>query len=125
MAGQRTDDKLHVLLVDDDVFTARRLRRLLVSRGVSRVDHASTVAEALVLLEPPPDWVILDMNLPDGSGLAVLQVIRNAKLPTRVVLSSAMKDSELIAAFLAHTPDLIIPKPLNPALLPIGLEKDC
>jgi len=108
----------HVLLVEDDPFTARRLLRLLVSRGVCRVVLATTVAQALGLLEPPPDWVILDIHLPDGSGLAVLETIRRAGLPTRVVVSSSTKDSNLLAAFAAHKPDFIIPKPLNPASLP-------
>jgi ActR/RegA family two-component response regulator len=62
-----------VLIVEDDPFTAIRLHRLLVSRGVTQVVLATTVAEALELLEAPPNWVILDMNLPDGLGLVVLQ----------------------------------------------------
>jgi DNA-binding NarL/FixJ family response regulator len=112
---------LHVLLVEDDPFTSRRLRRLLMSRGVSQILLATTVAEALNLLDPPPAWVILDMNLPDGKGLAVLEAIRRAGLPTRVVVSSATKDPALIAPYAAYRPDAILPKPLNPALLPIGL----
>jgi CheY-like chemotaxis protein len=108
----------HVLAVEDDPFTARRLRRLLVSRGICQVILATTVAQALGLLEPPPDWVILDMNLPDGTGLAVLEAIRKAELPTRVVVSSATKDTALVAACAAYKPDLILAKPLNPALLP-------
>jgi CheY-like chemotaxis protein len=108
----------HVLLVEDDPFTVRRLRRQLVSCGVCRVTHAATVAEALGLLEPPPDWVILDIHLPDGLGLVVLEAIRKAKLPTRVVVSSSTKDANLLAAFAVYKPDFIIPKPLDPASLP-------
>jgi two-component system response regulator RegA len=114
----------HGLVVEDDPITARRLRRLLVSRGVSQVILATTVAQALGLLEPLPDWVILDMKLPDGTGLAVLEAIRKAELPTRVVVSSATKDAALVAAFAAYKPDLILPRPLDPALLPIGRDKN-
>jgi CheY-like chemotaxis protein len=108
----------HVLLVEDDPFTVRRLSRQLVTCGVCRVTHAATVAEALGLLEPAPDWVILDVHLPDGTGLAVLEAIRRAGLPTRVVVSSSTKDTNLLAAFAAYKPDFFIPKPLNPASLP-------
>jgi CheY-like chemotaxis protein len=108
----------HVLLVEDDPFTARMLRRLLVSRGVCQLTHAATVTEALRLLEPPPDWVILDMHLPDGLGLVVLETIRRAGLPTRVIVSSSNKDVFLMAGVAAYKPDLILAKPLNPALLP-------
>lgn len=112
----------HILLVEDDPLTARRLHRLLVSRGACQVNLATTVAQALGLLDPPPDWVILDMELPDGLGLTVLEFIRRAALPTRVVVSSVTKNGRLVAAIEAWKPDLIIPKPLNPALLPIGLD---
>jgi DNA-binding NarL/FixJ family response regulator len=119
--GHQVEGTTRVLVVEDDPFTARRLHRLLVLRGVCQVVHATTVAEALGLLEPPPHWVILDMNLPDGLGLVVLQAIREAELPTRIVVSSSTKDAHLIATLASYKPDAIIPKPLNPALLPSGL----
>ena len=65
-----------------------------------------------------PDWVILDMDLPDGSGLVVLEAIRKAEHPTRVIVSSATEDKSLLAAYAACKPDAILPKPLDPTLLP-------
>lgn len=110
----------YVLVVEDEPFTARRLRRLLIARGACHVAVSATIAGALKLLDPAPDWVILDINLPDGSGLTVLEAIRKAALSTRVVISSATRDAALIAMFAAHRPDFILPKPLDVALLPIG-----
>jgi hypothetical protein len=46
-------------------------------------------------------------------------------LLARVVVSTATKDAQLIEAFTAYKPEVIIPKPLNPALLPIGLVEEC
>jgi DNA-binding NarL/FixJ family response regulator len=60
------------------------------------------------------------MNLPDGTGLDVLEAIRKAELPTRVIISSATKDTALVAAFAAYRPAFILPRPLDPTLLPIG-----
>jgi DNA-binding NarL/FixJ family response regulator len=77
------------------------------------------VARALELLRTRPDWVILDVDLADGSGLAVLHEIRRAKLPARVVVSAATKDVATLAAVAFFSPDLILPNPLDPALLPI------
>jgi CheY-like chemotaxis protein len=119
-SGHPVDGMTRVLVVEDDPFAARRLHRLLESRGVRQVVLATTVAEALDRLQPPPDWVILDMQLPDGLGLDVLEAIRTAALPCRVVVSSATKDATLIAAFAAYKPEVIIPKPLDPDRLPIG-----
>jgi CheY-like chemotaxis protein len=112
----------YVLVVEDDQATAHWLLRLLTSRGVCRITCAATVAQALRLLDPAPDWVILDIDLPDGSGLEVLRAIRKANLPTRVVVSSGTRDPGSIAASLTFDPDLVLPKPLDPALLPIGLD---
>jgi two-component system response regulator RegA len=112
----------HVLLIEDDPVTVCRLSHVLASRGVRVVAHAETVAQALRLLDPPPDWVILDMSLPDGTGLTVLEAIRKARLSTRIVVSSATRDAAMIAAFTSYRPDLILPKPLDLALLPIGRD---
>jgi CheY-like chemotaxis protein len=114
----------HVLLVEDDPSTAFALNRLLLKQRSYQVTHAATVAEALRRLDPPPDWVILDMNLPDGLGLAVLDAIRRAGLKTRVVVSSSTADAGLIAAVASYRPDAILPKPLDPALLPIAQEHE-
>ena len=111
----------HVLLVEDDPATAYILTHQLASRGVCHVTHAATVAEALGLLDPPPDWAILDMELPDGSGLAILRAIRDAGLPTRVVVSSTSTATD--AAVASYGPDLILPQPLDLALLPIGRDE--
>lgn len=115
---------MRVLVVEDDSFMFRRFHRLLMSRGVGQVVHVTTVAEALGLLELLPDWVILDMHLPDGLGLVVLETIRRAGLPIRVAVASATKDADLIAALAAYKPDVIIPKPFDPAQLPIGMAEE-
>jgi DNA-binding NarL/FixJ family response regulator len=56
-------------------------------------------------------------------GLAVLQVVREAELPTRVVVSSPTKDTQLMAEVARYKPDAIVPKPLDPALLHIELDE--
>ena len=50
--------------------------------------EAATVADALRILSdgaiPPPDWVLLDLMLPDGSGIDVLRAVRAGGMNTRV-----------------------------------------
>jgi two-component system response regulator RegA len=120
--GAGAQDMAQVLLIEDDPVTVCRLNHVLASRGVLAIAHAATIAEALGLLDPPPDWIILDLNLPDGTGLIVLEAIRKAKLSIRVVVSSATKDAATIAAVASYRPELILPKPLDLALLPIGRD---
>jgi hypothetical protein len=71
------------------------------------------------------DRVILDRNWPDRSGVAVLEAISNAELPSRVGASWATSDANSIAAFTTYMPDLSIPKPVDPSLQPIGLVGGC
>jgi len=57
-----------ILVVDDDPTTNRMLQGILV-RGGFRVAQAANVAEALSrVTAEPPDLVLLDVQLPDGSG---------------------------------------------------------
>jgi len=49
------------------------------------VSEAATVAEAIdALSAAEPDWVLLDLMLPDGCGLDVLRKVQSADAPTRV-----------------------------------------
>ena len=116
----------HVLVVEDDPFTARMPRHLLMARGVRRITHAATVASALELLVPPPDWAILGMNLPDGLGVAVLQAIRSAGLPIRVIIATSTTNADAMAIIAAYEPDLVLPQAFGsrlPAVLATVLPR--
>ena len=56
---------------------------ILTGRGFAAYD-AGTVAEALAALERQPDWVLLDLMLPDGCGSQVLERVVADKLGCRV-----------------------------------------
>jgi two-component system response regulator DevR len=75
-----------VLIVDDSAEIRERLVAMLDGiPGVERIGQATTVAEAVTALSQfKPDLVILDMRLPDGSGLDVLKTIRRDQIPTIV-----------------------------------------
>jgi DNA-binding response OmpR family regulator len=65
-----------VLIVEDDATLAHALARNLTARGYS-VRSAGTVADALgALQERTPSLVLLDIDLPDGSGWEVLRALR-------------------------------------------------
>ena len=51
------------------------------------VAEATTVQQAMSLLVPPPDWILLDLMLPDGSGLAIIEAVKRLK-KTRVCVIS-------------------------------------
>ena len=62
----------HALVVDDDPSTLTLLARLLEQRGFS-TRTAASLAEARDSLDPSPDVCMLDLRLPDGEGIELLQ----------------------------------------------------
>ncbi len=73
---------MKVLIADDsEVFVQRLVQALGEISGVEIVGRARTGAEALqALRDLHPEVVILDIRMPDGTGLDVLEGIRNEKL---------------------------------------------
>jgi CheY-like chemotaxis protein len=62
-----------VLIVEDSALVVSALRLLLEDRGF-RVSAAGSVADALeTARREPPDAMLLDLSLPDGDGLVVLE----------------------------------------------------
>ncbi|MGE8322781.1 MAG: response regulator [Pseudomonas sp.] len=74
-----------VLVVDDDLSVRTALGRLLRSQGIPH--HLFASAEALfeVHLETPYACLLLDMHLPDTSGLEVQAALRRLALPWPIV----------------------------------------
>ena len=65
-----------ILLVDDDPDICESLTDLLEHHGY-RVDSVSTGAQAIEKAKVDRfNAVILDLNLPDGDGIAVLRVLK-------------------------------------------------
>jgi two-component system KDP operon response regulator KdpE len=78
-----------VLLVEDEPVLRTSIRRNLELRGVF-VTEAGTVGEALTsALGDLPDLLVLDINLPDGSGWDFLRELRaSGSVPPTVVMSA-------------------------------------
>lgn len=66
-----------VLVIDDNARDARLVRRILEAEKRYRVIEASTAAEGLTAMQQsPPDLLLLDLVLPDKSGLDLLDELR-------------------------------------------------
>ncbi len=75
-----------LLVLDDDMALRTRLGRALEQRGFD-VRMAGGVTEALDLVRASaPAFAVLDMRLDDGTGLKVVQAIRDARPESRVVM---------------------------------------
>lgn len=93
-------DPMRVLVVDDD-FMVARLHKDFVGRipGFEVVGEARTGAEALEAARRLlPDIVLLDVYLPDLSGLEVLERLRTGGLPPiDVVMITAARDAATVS----------------------------
>ena len=90
---------LKVLLVDDHQIVRAGLRTIISRAGIEVVGEAATAAEAIeeaARLEP--DVVLMDVRLPDGSGVTACREIRANNPRTRVLFLSAFKDDSALLA---------------------------
>jgi DNA-binding NarL/FixJ family response regulator len=80
---------VRVLLVDDDDAFRRTAAALLADRGYDVVGEATTLAGARAAVgRLQPDALLLDVNLPDGSGVALATELTVADGAPRVLLTS-------------------------------------
>lgn len=90
--------RIEVVLVDDHPLVREGVKDLLnADAGIAVVGEACSGAEALALCrEMKPDVVVLDIQLPDMTGIEVLDQLELEELPTRVLVFSAHDDLEYI-----------------------------
>src|SRR5271168_4577022 len=90
----------HLLLIDDDPELLPEKVRHLFPAPPHRVEIACTGSEGLqYIAAAPPDVILLDLRLPDQSGLEVLKQIRaiDARIPVVFVTLSRSADSAIEA----------------------------
>ena len=108
----------NTLIVEDHQPSAAALRRLLQAHGCD-VRVAGTVADARDLVAARwPDCVVLDLCLPDGSGIDLLRSIRRHGPPVRVAVATGSADDAVLREIRRLRPDALFVKPVwAPALL--------
>ncbi len=111
---------VRIFLLDDHEIVRRGLRELFEGQeDFQVVGEASTAEEAMTRVAPTrPDVAVLDVRLPDGSGIEVCRDLRAAIPELRcLMLTSFADDDALLSAVLAgasgyllkqiHGPDLV------------------
>jgi len=91
-------DSLRVVLVDDHEVVREGLRALLDSEdGIDVVGEAGTVSDAVRRVGyESPDVVVLDVRLPDGSGIEACREIRARWPEVRVLMLTSFADDEAL-----------------------------
>ncbi len=97
-AGQTPTRPLTLLLVDDHEVVRQGLSALLGRREEFQVvAEAGTVADAVEAARKfRPDLVVMDVRLPDGSGIEACREIRAEMPDTRVVMLTSYPDEDAV-----------------------------
>ena len=108
----------HLLVVDDEPHIGLVLRPFLEQLGYS-VSIAKTLDEARSALKAkPPDGLLLDLHLPDGSGLDFLRDLRNQGRTSRLpVLVLTAEGEDRILREARRLGAALVTKPFSPTKL--------
>ena len=89
---------IKVFLLDDHEIVRRGLRDLLVDSGeIEVVGEAGTAAEAISRIPPTrPDVAVLDVRLPDGSGVEVCREVRSRHPEIQCLMLTSFSDDEAL-----------------------------
>jgi two-component system, OmpR family, KDP operon response regulator KdpE len=89
---------IHILVVDDEEQIRRALKSILSTRGYT-LEMAATAHEALMkAIDSPPDLVVLDLMLPDRSGIEVCRELRSWMTAPILILSVRSNEADKIKA---------------------------
>lgn len=75
-----------LLLVDDDETFLRRLAKAMEKRGFEVETAGSVAAGQAIATARPPAYAVCDLRLEDGNGLDIVEVIREKRPDSRVVV---------------------------------------
>src|SRR5580704_10813993 len=90
----KTKQAIRVLMADDHMIFRQGVRKLLEAEDdISIVGEAANGNECIAVMATlKPDILLLDINMPDKDGLAVIQEINFDSLPTQVIMLTASED---------------------------------
>jgi len=93
-------EPIRVFLVDDHEIVRRGIAELLASEpDIDVVGEATTAAQAISrIAATQPDVVLLDVRLPDGSGIDVCREVRSRYPAIRCLMLTAYDDEEAMTS---------------------------
>ena len=120
---RRTFWQARLLIVDDEIFVRRLVRRMMSALPFAQIEEADDGARALrKLKELKPDLIISDVNMEPMNGLELLKQIRTGRAEVRrdvpVILLTGETDQSVLGHAVALDANAFLPKPIGPG--PLG-----
>lgn len=93
------NNKYKILLVEDDENIRIMVGAMLESAGYQVIETRSCAAAITLASSHIPDLILLDLGLPDGDGMELLEYVRKHDLTPIIVISARTSEDEKVRAF--------------------------
>ena len=111
----------HILLLEDDAALGQGIRFALENDGI-HVELCTALSQAQSILPGKDfDLLILDVNLPDGSGLDLLREVRRTSAVPIILLTANDLETDIVYGLESGADDYIT-KPFSVSVLKIRLQ---
>lgn len=116
--------KYRLLLVDDSDFSRGKLRTMLSQNGFNIVGEAANGGEAIKLVkEKKPHLVLVDVVMPEISGIELTEKILTNFTNTGVIVVSSLTQEQVVMQAIAAGAADFIPKPIDQTQLLESVSK--
>ena len=107
-------DKPFVLIVEDDEDISKGIKLVLDAAGYETATAENGEVAKLQLLERKPDVMTLDINMPELTGLELLDQVYESDLVAgvKIILISGQPEDELVQGVVSGV-DWVMQKPVN------------
>lgn len=112
---------MKILVIEDDVNISFVLERFFTEQG-HKVECCFSLAEAFQVHPERQDFIVLDLNLPDGDGFEYLSYIRSQEMQTPLLLLTVRDQEKDIVRGLKMGADDYLTKPFSLPILKARME---
>lgn len=101
-----------LLIVDDELKICELLSRFFTSLGFHAVTAQSGHEAMELLARQSPDYLLLDVRMPDMSGLELLKQAKRLHPDLKVVMVTGLSDTEAVEEAFRHGASDYVTKPV-------------
>lgn len=105
---------LHILVVDDSLIIRKNVKKFAANLGHGIVGEAKTGVEAVALCKSlKPDFITMDITMPDMDGIEALKLIREFDKDVNIVMVTSHGQEDMVVSSLKSGAKGYILKPVN------------
>ncbi len=116
------DNPKHILLVEDDAPLRESIRGFLARNGFQITESGGVTEATRQLGQAAFDLVLLDLTLPDGNGMDILERFA-PRYPHRIIVLTGTGSIETAVMAMKKGAHDFLQKPVNPDILLLALQR--